>query len=307
MFNIFIADMFHFISDIDKASYADDNTPYVYGENLNNILRTLESSTNILLNWFDDNSMKSNTEKCHLLFKSDNPVSINLGDSQISNSKMQKLLGVNIDVDLTFESHVKELCKKASQKLSTISRISSYMTLPQRKLIVNAFFKSQFNYCPLIWMNHSRSLNNKINRLHERRLRIIYNDNISSFKELLEEDAAVTIHQRNIQVFVTELFKIKNNLSPPLMREIFPSRNISNKLRSDTYFMGRNVKTINNGTESLTYLAPKIWNILPTEIKEAKSLEIFKEKVKKWVPHSCPCRLCKTYIQNISFIDIRSS
>ena len=155
-------------------------------------------------------------------------------------------------------------------------------------------------------MNHSRSLNNKINRLHERYLRIIYNDNISSFKELLEKTAAVTIHQRNIQVFVTELFKVKNNLSPPLMREIFPSRNIDNKLRSDTYFMGRNVKTVNNGTESLTYLAPKIWNILPREIKEAKSLEI-KEKVRKWVPHSCPCRLCKTYIQNIDFIDIRSS
>ena len=69
------------------------------------------------------------------------------------------------------------------------------------------------------------------------------------------------------------------------MSEIFPSRNIANEVRSDTYIIGQNVKTVNYGTESLTYFEPKIWNITPAEIKEAKSLETFKAKVKKWVPH----------------------
>ena len=75
---------------------------------------------------------------------------------------------------------------------------------------MNAFFKFQFSYCPLSWMSHSRTLNNKINRLHERCLRIIYNDNTSSFTDLLVIDNSVSMHRRNIQVLATELYKFVN-------------------------------------------------------------------------------------------------
>ena len=64
---------------------------------------------------------------------------------------------------------------------------------------MESFIISQFNYCPLIWMIHSRGLNNKINRIHERALRIVYDDNRSSFEDLLNKDKSVTIHQRNLQ------------------------------------------------------------------------------------------------------------
>ena len=77
---------------------------------------------------------------------------------------------------------------------------------------MNAFFKSQFSYCPRVWMCHSRASNSK-NRLHERCLRIIYFDKQSSFKELLERDGSVSIHQRNLQFLATQMYKVRKYLN----------------------------------------------------------------------------------------------
>ena len=86
---------------------------------------------------------------------------------------------------------------------------------------MNAFFKSQFNYCSLIWMCHSCENNNKINRLHERCLRIIYNDKQSSFNALLEKDGSVSIHERNIKFLATGMFIFSRDLASPQMHECF--------------------------------------------------------------------------------------
>ena len=94
--------------------------------------------------------------------------------------------------------HILSLWKK-EDKLHALSRDSKYMTLNKRRIFMESFIISQFNYCPLIWMIHSRGLNNKINRIHERALRIVYDDNRSSFEDLLNKDKSVTIHQRNLQ------------------------------------------------------------------------------------------------------------
>ena len=109
-----------------------------------------------------------------------------------------KLLGINLDKNLKFDIHVESICQKANRKLNALGRIVNYMELPKRRILMNAFFKSQFNYCPAIWMFHSRTLNNKINRLHDRCLRIIYKDKISNFEELLHKDNSVSIHHNNI-------------------------------------------------------------------------------------------------------------
>ena len=102
-------------------------------------------------------------------------------NSTIKCSKVKKLLGVHVDHKLKFDIHVETICKKAHRKLGALSRIINYMELPKRRILMNAFFKAQFNYCPIIWMFHSCCLNNKINRLHERCLRMIYNDKISNW------------------------------------------------------------------------------------------------------------------------------
>ena len=82
------------------------------------------------------------------------------------------------------------------------------MNLSKKKILMNSFFKSLFSYCPLIWMCLNRTINNKINHLHERYLQVIYNDNISSFKVLLERDGSAPIHNSNLQIFATEMFKV---------------------------------------------------------------------------------------------------
>ena len=100
--------------------------------------------------------------------------------------------------------------------------------------------------------------------LHERCLRTIYNDKQSSFTELLNKDNSVSIHIRNIQRLAIEMFRFDNGLSPPLMSNIFKLRaeNFYN-LRQVSEFSRPMVKSLYHGTESISYLGPKIFNILP--------------------------------------------
>ena len=151
-------------------------------------------------------------------------------------------------------------------------------------------------------MNHSRSLNNKINKLHERALRLIYCDHTSTFEELLDKDDSVTIHQKNIQALATLMYKVRNNIAPAVVSSLFSLSNAPYNLRSGSRFQQPPVNTVWNGLETVSCLGPKIWSMVPEEIKNQLCLSSFKEKIKHWVPEACPCRLCKTYLPSIGFI-----
>ena len=151
--------------------------------------------------------MKTNADKCHLLLSTEEKLQANVSNYTIINSDKEKLLRVIIDKHLKFESHIKNFYSKARQKLYALCRFSLYMRLYQRRMIMQSLIISQFGYCTLIWMNHNRSLNNNINRIHEKALRIVYRDKKSNFKELLQKDNSVTVHVKNLQVLVTEMYK----------------------------------------------------------------------------------------------------
>ena len=168
---------------------------------------------------------------------------------------------------------------------------------------MKSFIISQFSYCPLICMTHSRVFNNKINHIHKRALRIVCKDFSTPFEGSSAKDKCVTIHNRNLEQLVIEIFKVKMGISPIIMKGIF---NFSDKndwnLRSGTHLSRPIVHTTYYGTESITNLEAKIWEPLPQDIKGASSLINFKNKVKKWIPQNCPCRLCKMYIAQVGFI-----
>ena len=119
------------------------------------------------------------------------------------------------------------------------------MELPKRRILMNAFFKAQFNYCPIIWMFHSRCLNNKINRLHERCLRMIYNGKISNFEELLNKVNSVSIHHNNIHALAIEMYKVANDMSPVVMNGVFKLRNtLHNNLRHASHFSSDSIHIV---------------------------------------------------------------
>ena len=164
-------------------------------------------------------------------------------------------------------------------------------------------FFSQFAYCPLIWMLHNGTLNNGINKLLERALRLVHNGNTSSFYEPLQNGNCLTIHHRNIQKLALEMYKVKDRIAPKIIHELFNEANVPYDLRQDVSFSSYNVKTVLYGTETLSYLGPKIWNLVPSDIRDFAAEQIFRQKIKIWKPDRCPCRFCKICIPNLWFID----
>ena len=259
LFNIDICDLFFIKVDCDIANYADDNIPYLSLKNLEEDLNGLENVLSNLFQWFTENELKGNTSKIYLLISSGENVHVNIGTSQIKNSDCKKLLGIDIDCKLSFENHINQICSKARPKIKALARIAPFLNKRKRKLLLNAFFKSQFSYCSLSWMFLSRTLSSKISRLHERCLRIIYHDNTISFPDLLEIDNSVSVH--HIQVMAIELYKFFNGLSPKLVSDCFKLNNMSvynTRDRSAFYFYSLPVSTVFHGTESLSHLRQKI-------------------------------------------------
>ena len=166
-------------------------TPCTYGQNFDEIIEKLEINISKFCEWFHLNGFKANPRKFHFLLSPsvDRPMKI-MGHQE------EVLLEMRIDSDLTFKEHVTSIYSKANQNLHALTRVSKYMSLQKRCILMRSFITSQFNYYPIVWMFHSRSLNNKVNHIHER-THIVYRDSQSSFAVLLVKDNSFTIHQKN--------------------------------------------------------------------------------------------------------------
>ena len=144
-----------------------------------------------------DNFLKANPDKGQLLINTDENVTLKIKNETITNSSNEKLLCILFNNKFDLDEHVTSLCRKASQNLNAVARVAQYMNLAYSRLIMNAFIFSQFGYCPLVWMFHSRKVNNRINIIHERALRIAYRDSGSTFQQFLKQNKLVSIHERN--------------------------------------------------------------------------------------------------------------
>ena len=112
------------------------------------------------------------------------------------NSIQEVSLKITIDNNVNVDSHIRNMCKKSGQKLNAISRISAFLNKDQKRIIFNAMIKSQFSYCPLIWIFFSRQFNNLISKAHERSSSLITNDENSSFETLLQSNKDITVNQK---------------------------------------------------------------------------------------------------------------
>ena len=288
----------------EACNIADDTTPFACDTDLRVIVQNLESDVASALMWFDANYMKSNQSKCHFILPSNSPELfwIRVGEQVIWESQHKKLLGLELDKELKFHEHVKNICKKASAKVTALARLIKVVPLQKKRILYNSFVKSQFLNCPLVWMfNLSRTLNQRINKIHERGLRIVYEDYTASFDDLLKKDGTVRIHHRNIQRVAVVMFKVKNDLCPELMKCLFQQN--PNPRDGQQTFQIPNVSSVYIGKLSLGYFGPVVWEqMLPDKYKSIETLYKFEEEIKKWVP-DCKCRLCEEWVEGVGKIN----
>ena len=140
---------------------------------------------------------------------------LNFNNLTIKSSEEVEILGIKIDNNLNFNNHINLISRKAGQKLSTLLRISSNLNMKQKKLLYKSVIKSQFNYCPLVWIFCSRQSNNLINKTHEPSLRISNKDQKTS-------------HLRNLQVIMTDIYKIVNGVAALIMNPLSLSFKVTN-------------------------------------------------------------------------------
>ena len=175
-----------------------------------------------------------------------------------------------------------KVCSKVNRKLTILIRMFKFLTFKNRTVFIKAYFESQFKYCPLVCMFHRTQVNNKINRLHDRALRMIYEDSTSLFDTFLEKDMSLSVHDRNIQQLVLKMYKVAKGLAPTAISSLFLQCHSNRHTRSQSDFSVPQVNTVYFGQNSTRYLRPLIWNSIPTTLRNVESFVEFKSLIKNW-------------------------
>ena len=179
---------------------------------------------------------------------------------------------------------------KANNKTKALLRIRNFLSTPRAELICKSYITSCFDYCPLIWMFCNKTLHQLIVTTHKRALRAVEMDFSATYEELLTLRKTCSIHNRNLLLLVTEVYKSVNNHNPEFMGELFVEKDHPYKFRSgSTFSLPKRQET---GTNSLVFRACLAWNTLPKSIKKATSVEEFVSGVRNNGPIYCKCKIC---------------
>ena len=296
LFNIFINDLFFTDLESEICNFADDTTIYACDTSIDAVTIKLKDDLQKLLDWFKNNGMCANPAKFQMMFlglKSDNSFILDISGQQVKQSEQVKLLGVQIDNSLTFDAHIKELCRKINQKLCAFSRIRPFLNEEKAKMLLTSVVLSNFSYCPLIWLFCSKTANKEINRTNKRALRVLYGDYDSSFDQLLARAGSITVHQKNLQSLMVEIYKTMNHLNPSYIWEFFVKKDIPYNLRTKELCKLPSAQSHRYGLNSLSFRGSLLWNALDDELKRAETLRSFKRGIKEWDGKACKCLICK--------------
>lgn len=290
LFNIFINDLNYFINTASLHGFADDHTLTAICNTLQELREILSSESDIALDWLNANGMLANPSKFQsiVLTRDKQPIrtTFEIKNKIIHNQEMVELLGVKIDEQLKFDTHISELCRKAGGQLNSLNRLKTFLKADSKKLAVNSFIISNFNYCPLIWNFSNYNQSNKIEKIQERALRIIHNNNLP-YSDLLDLHGKCSVKIKSLRLLATEIFKTLNNLNPCYMKEIFETNSNRTSERFKYNIKSQSFKHVRHGKKSLRVLGPMLWNLLPNNLKSLSSLHEFKSQIQTFGNKKC--------------------
>ena len=189
-----------------------------------------------------------------------------------------KLLGVQIDSELNFTLHIANICRSAANELNALIRLKNFSGFQEKKVLINSYFYSNFNYCPLVWMfSHAKSLK-KVEALQKRALRFLYDDYNSPSEEILKKSGKFCVELNRLRYLCIEIYKTINNINPSFMKQIFQLRETNRTFRNQ-YKPNLNVSKVNQasyGEKSLRYMDLKSGTPFRSMLRLVKILKLSK-------------------------------
>ena len=226
-------------------------------------------------------------------------VSFTVNNCIIKPEPFVKLLGVTIDVNLNFNLHVSKICKKASAQIKAMMTLPKAIGLLGRKKIYDAFIKSNFNFCNIVWHMCSISDAKKIEGLQVRSLRFIFSDYESDYESLLTYSNTETLYLTRCKSIIKLVYDVLNKNCPEFLNELFSYHNTDYDLRDNHKLELPSFKTMKFGRNCLRYEGARLYNEVPIYMKTITDRNSFISSIKKWTGPSCTCGNCMLCVKNI--------
>ena len=296
LFNVFLNDLLIYLANVCSVyNYADDNSLSCHDPKLQNVIFNLEAAAEKALTWFDLNHMKANPNKFNLIvFSGRNQyeeVTMRLRNIEIKSMSEVKLLGITLDKNLNFKSHINNLCKKAARQVNAMSRLSHVLSTTTKMSVFNSFVKSNFAYCTVTFHYCGVQSDKKLEKIYERALRTVYNDFTSMYQNVLKRANKKMLYEEREDIVVETVYKIINNMVPPLDNSMFTSQITMYNLRNSNMLNVPSYQTVTFGFNSIRVNGAIRWNKLPMQIKNCDNLRCFKNALQKY-RYQCNCGSC---------------
>ena len=231
--------------------------------------------------------MRANADKFQLIFLGKNIRScdhtIYIDNMTLKGSSAINVLGVELDEDLNFHTHVEFVCSETAKQINAMSRINNYLDNKSRKFIYNSFIVSNFNYCSTVWMFTNRRNLNRLDKLNKRALRLVYNDKTSPYNDILHKYNCNDVYKMCTISLAVEVFKMRHQTAPPYLSNMLEATIPRYDFRDQSTYILPKFNTKTYGFHSLRYIGSKLWNYLDFCDKNTESLSQFKSNVKNWI------------------------
>ncbi len=227
-------------------------------------------------------------------------ITINLEGGQLHSNECTKPLHVHVNIYLTFNHYVSELCRKAARQVDCLMWLSTILPVEFKLTIFNAFIVSNFLYCPVVWHMCSKSDIKKVEKVQEIALCFIYRQFKSDHKSLLNLAERSTLYMDRLRTIVTEVYKTINGMSPESLQDLFVIKANVHDLSDNNKMKLYKFNTMTYGKYSIKYVAGILWNSINVDIKNTENVNVVKRNIRNWQGPICQCDECLIYIFKVS-------
>ena len=300
LFLLFINDLPLILKNVVSATdlYADDKTIYDVQTDKATPNANLQTALNLLKTWCRENSMLLNTDKTKVMLLTSRQkrttftgkvLSLNFNNVELQLSNTEKVLGVYIDENFIWNTHFTYVSKKVSSNLWLLSQIKNYLSLEHRLIFYNAYIKTHFDYCSIVWGNSTKNNINKINKLQRRACKLILDKEYTCLEEARNRLKILSFDESVFLQKAKTMYKIANKIALKYLIDLFQIRNTyANSTTSNLQSVSnRNFiipkPNINLFKNSISYSGTIIWNSIPLEIKNADSINSFVNRCVAWI------------------------